>query len=113
MKLPDSLFDILIVLSSSPKHGYAIAQDIEFLHGGGYKPSIGMLYVGLQKLMSEGWIEEISAPETNEDSRRKFYQLTPEGLNVVTEEFYRKKGYIDRINHLLHSHKVFHSETKE
>lgn len=98
--MPDSHFDILLVLST-PKHGYAMAQDIEVLHNNTYKPSIGMLYVSLQKLLAEGLIEEAPSPPDNTDPRRRFYQLTESGRQKVTDELKSRQEFLKRAKRLL------------
>lgn len=101
MSLNDSHFDILVVLHPHAKHGYAMVQDIEKLHDGAYKPSIGMLYVGLQKLMTDGLIEDAPAPSDNTDPRRKFYQLTALGKTVVHQEYKTRMDFLKRAKRLL------------
>jgi len=101
MSLNDSHFDILVVLHPHAKHGYAMVQDIEKLHDGAYKPSIGMLYVGLQKLMTDGLIEDAPAPSDNTDPRRKFYQLTALGKATVHEEYKNRMDFLKRAKRLL------------
>lgn len=101
MSLNDSHFDILLVLHAGAKHGYAMVQDIEKLHDGVYKPSIGMLYVGLQKLMADGLIEDALAPSDNTDPRRKFYQITPLGKSTVEDEYKKRMDFFKRAKRLL------------
>lgn len=101
MTLNDSHFDILLVLYAGPKHGYAMVQDIEALHNAEYKPSIGMLYVGLQKLMGEGLIEDAPPPADNTDPRRKFYQLTGLGRDTVVSDYKSRMDFLKRAKKLL------------
>lgn len=101
MSLNDSHFDILLVLHPGAKHGYAMVQEIEKLHDGVYKPSVGMLYVGLQKLMGDGLIEDAPAPADNTDPRRKFYRLTPLGKSTVEDEYKHRTDFLKRAKRLL------------
>lgn len=101
MSLNDSHFDILVVLHPGAKHGYAMVQDIEQLHNANYKPSIGMLYVGLQKLIGDGLIEDAPAPADNTDPRRKFYQLTALGKTTVEDEYKHRMDFLKRAKRLL------------
>ena len=103
MSLNDSHFDILVVLNPHAKHGYAMVQYIEQLHDGQYKPSIGMLYVGLQKLMTDGLIEDAPAPPDNTDPRRKFYQLTALGKSTVIQEYKNRMEFLKRAKRLLNT----------
>jgi len=65
----------LLVLSSladSPKHGYAMMEDIEEFSGQRLGP--GTLYGAITRLEEKGWIRALDV-----DDRRKPYKLTAEG----------------------------------
>jgi DNA-binding PadR family transcriptional regulator len=65
----------LLVLSSladSPKHGYAMMEDIEAFSGQRLGP--GTLYGAITRLEQRGWICALEAGD-----RRKPYKLTAEG----------------------------------
>jgi DNA-binding PadR family transcriptional regulator len=96
MSLPNLSFDVLLSLSSGPKYGYLMLTDIEQIHQGAYKPSVGMLYVTLQKLMDEGWVREDAPPADNTDVRRKYYALTASGLNTLSLEVQRKAQLVQQ-----------------
>jgi len=85
-KAPDSLNDlgrfsepallILISLADSPKHGYAMTQDIEAVSGQRLGP--GTLYGAIARLEARKWIEPLPA-----DDRRRPYRLTGAGQKVL------------------------------
>jgi DNA-binding PadR family transcriptional regulator len=67
---------ILISVADEPRHGYAIAADIEQVTG--RRPGPGTLYGAITRLESRGFIE----PVASEDSRTT-YRLTLEGRQAL------------------------------
>jgi DNA-binding PadR family transcriptional regulator len=67
---------ILISLADSPKHGYAMTNDIEAVSGQKLGP--GTLYGAIARLESRQWIEALPAEE-----RRRPYRLTGAGQRVL------------------------------
>ena len=67
---------ILISLADSPKHGYAMTQDIEAVSGQKLGP--GTLYGAIARLETRGWIEPLPS-----DDRRRPYRLTGAGQRVL------------------------------
>ena len=67
---------ILISLADEPKHGYAIALDIESMTGQRLGP--GTLYGAIARLEERGWIQPLPAEE-----RRRPYKLTAAGQRVL------------------------------
>ena len=63
---------ILTSLSSGPKHGYALTQDIETFAGVRLGP--GTLYGALTRLEDRGLIEPLEAQD-----RRRPYRITADG----------------------------------
>ncbi|MBA2456037.1 MAG: helix-turn-helix transcriptional regulator [Nocardioidaceae bacterium] len=70
---------VLISLLDGPRHGYAIADDIERLTGD--RPGPGSLYGAVSRLVGTGLIAEGDA-----DGRRRPYRLTPRGMSLVRAE---------------------------
>ena len=68
---------ILISLAESPKHGYAMTQDIEAVSGQKLGP--GTLYGAIARLEERKWIEPLPAEE-----RRRPYRLTTSGHRVLS-----------------------------
>jgi DNA-binding PadR family transcriptional regulator len=66
-------FLILTSLASGPKHGYALAQDIEAFAGVALGP--GTLYGAITRLERERLIE----PDAPAGDRRQPYRITPAG----------------------------------
>ena len=63
---------VLTSLAEGPKHGYALAKDIESFAGAKLGP--GTLYGALSRLEERGWIEALPA-----EDRRRPYQITSAG----------------------------------
>jgi DNA-binding PadR family transcriptional regulator len=63
---------VLTSLAEGPKHGYALAKDIESFAG--IKLGPGTLYGALSRLEDRGWIEPLPAQD-----RRRPYQITAAG----------------------------------
>lgn len=63
---------VLTSLADGPKHGYALAKDIESFAG--IKLGPGTLYGALSRLEERGWIEALPA-----EDRRRPYQITSAG----------------------------------
>jgi DNA-binding PadR family transcriptional regulator len=67
---------VLASLSSGPKHGHAMIEDILRLCGTRLGP--GTLYGAIARLEQQGWIEPLLAEE-----RRRPYRITGEGMRVL------------------------------
>ena len=85
--LTETTYYILLSLHK-PRHGYGIMQKTEELSGGRIRLAAGTLYGALNTLCDKGWIV-LKAVE--EDSRRKEYQLTDRGKEVLINEVKRLK----------------------
>jgi DNA-binding PadR family transcriptional regulator len=67
---------VLVSLADHPKHGYAIAADVEKLSGTRLGP--GTLYGAIARLEERGLIEPVPS-----DDRRRPYRLTPPGVEAL------------------------------
>ncbi|WP_412761592.1 PadR family transcriptional regulator [Paenibacillus chibensis] len=88
LPLTEAFYYILIALYREPSHGYGIMQDTEQMSGGRVKIGAGTLYTALNTLLNKGWIDHFPVPEGT-DSRRKMYQITPEGKRATAAEMVR------------------------
>ena len=70
---------VLLSLSSGPKHGYAIQEDVRSETGVLLGP--GSLYGAISRLESDGLISPLEA-----EGRRRPYQMTESGRNVLREK---------------------------
>ena len=69
---------ILVSLASGPKHGHALAKDIEDFAGVRLGP--GALYGAITRLVERGLIEPLGS-----DDRRRPYRITPAGSAALAE----------------------------
>ena len=67
---------ILVSLAESPKHGYAITDDIERITG--HRPGPGTLSGAIARLESQGFIKSLKA-----DHHRVPYALTVDGTRAL------------------------------
>lgn len=88
--LTESTYYILLSLYS-PQHGYGIMQQAERLSGGRVRLAAGTLYGALNALCEKGWIVPLPVME---DSRRKEYKLTEQGLTVLKNELNRLRQLV-------------------
>jgi DNA-binding PadR family transcriptional regulator len=89
-------FEILLALADGERHGYSILQEVEHRSGGAVSLHAGSLYRALARLLESELIEELDeAPgRTNDDERRRYYQLTPRGVAVAKAEISRLEGQL-------------------
>lgn len=80
---------ILVSLGREDLHGYALMQEIEERSDGRLSPGTGSLYAALQRLMDAGLIMESPYRPADDDARRRYYRITPEGRTAVAEEAQR------------------------
>jgi DNA-binding PadR family transcriptional regulator len=52
------------------------------------------LYSAIKRVRAWGWVQEVDAPESGEDPRRKYYGLTPAGRRVVRDEARRLEALV-------------------
>lgn len=88
--LTESTYYILLSLYT-PQHGYGIMQRTEALSGGRVRLAAGTLYGALTSLCDKGWIAPLPV---DENSRKKEYQLTAKGLEVLKNELNRLRQLV-------------------
>ena len=93
--LTEATFFILLSLSPSAKHGYAIMKEVKALSNGRIVFSTVTLYGALRRLLEQGWIKRVTDPEPNPtDRERKAYALTDRGRRVVNAETERLRSLL-------------------
>lgn len=83
--LTEAVYYILLSIQT-PLHGYGIMQNIEALSGGRLRLAAGTLYGAISTMLERGWITAISGEK---DSRKKEYQITALGKEIVQVEIGR------------------------
>jgi DNA-binding PadR family transcriptional regulator len=91
LPLNETTLFILLSLAPGPKHGYAIAKDVQELSDGGVLLSVSTLYTTLKRFLVNGWIERSDEnAETDKTGHpRKIYALTDLGQRILEAETMR------------------------
>ena len=94
--LTPAVFHILLALTGSAKHGYAIMREVEETSEGRMLLGPGTLYGAIKRLLKAGLIAEIDErPDPAlDDSRRRYYELTDLGRKALAAE-------TERLAHLV------------
>ena len=95
--LTEATYYILLSLVQ-PRHGYGIMQLTEELSGGRVHLAAGTLYGALSALSEKGWILQLPMED---ESRRKAYRLTEQGLRVLRAEVARLRELADNGEKIL------------
>ncbi len=81
--MTESGFYILFCLRQ-PQHGYGISRQVRRMTGGALVISAGTMYGTLSKMEKDGLIAFV-----REEEKRKLYQITPLGAEVLALELRR------------------------
>jgi Predicted transcriptional regulators len=83
--LTEAVYYILLSLYS-PLHGYGIMQKAEELSSGRVRLAAGTLYGAISTMLEKGWIRALPGEK---ESRKKEYEITDMGRQVVKNEIKR------------------------
>ena len=86
LPLSEPVFHILLSLSDRELHGYAIIQDIRQRTDGALELTASTLYAAIKRLLESRLIEEVTRRPAEDDPRRRYYAITPLGLDVARLE---------------------------
>jgi DNA-binding PadR family transcriptional regulator len=95
--LTEATYYILLALYQ-PRHGYGIMQQVEELSNGRVKLAAGTLYGALNTMVDKKWIIQLPVVD---GSRKKNYQITPEGLIVLKNEIERLRELVKNGDEIL------------
>jgi DNA-binding PadR family transcriptional regulator len=92
------MFNVLLALADSDKHGYAMLKEVAEHTNGEVQLSTGTLYGIIKRLLVEGLIVEVRHRPAmeSEDQRRRYYHLTPRGREVAIAEARRMETVLAR-----------------
>jgi len=83
--LTEAVYYILLSLDT-PLHGYGIMQQVREMSGDRVSLGAGTLYGAINTLVEKGWIIPLEGPA---DARKKEYQITGKGREVLHDELSR------------------------
>jgi len=88
LPLTPAVFNILLALADSEKHGYGIMLEVEANTDGQVLMGPGTLYGSIKRMLKAGLIEESNerADPEMDDQRRKYYRLTDLGRSILHME---------------------------
>jgi len=88
LPLTPQQFHILLALTDGHLHGYAIIREVADRTGGTVRLGTGTLYTALARLEALALVEESDrrAAPSEDDERRRYYRLTPNGKAVLSAE---------------------------
>jgi len=88
LPLTPAVFNILLALADSEKHGYGIMLEVEANTNGQVLMGPGTLYGSIKRMLKAGLIEESDerADLEMDDQRRKYYRLTNLGRRALRME---------------------------
>ena len=95
LPLTETTFYVLTALTT-PRHGYDIMQTVEQLSGGDVCIAAGTMYGSLENLSKQGLIQAVPSS----DPRRKVYQATTLGQEVLDAEKARLRQLLQVSSHL-------------
>ena len=87
--LSTQVFQILLSLVDQDLHGYAIIQDVAERTDDEVRLTASTLYAAVKRLLDQGLIDEVRSRSRDDDPRRRYYRLTPFGLDVARAEMRR------------------------
>jgi DNA-binding PadR family transcriptional regulator len=94
--LTPAAFYILMALSQTDQHGYAIIKSVLESSNNTIRLGPGTLYGNLKRFLELNWIMELDerpAPDANNE-RRRYYQLTRTGHRIATLEAERLENLV-------------------
>ena len=97
-------FRILLAFGrTGPTHGYAVLRALEANPEVPELPYPANFYRRVRDLRDQEWLREVAAPPDApaDDRRRKFFELTPLGREVLTTEANRLASLVQEAGDLL------------
>lgn len=88
--LTEAVYYILLALYT-PRHGYGIMQYVKEISDERVNLGPGTLYGAINTMLTKGWIKAVL---TEEDSRKKEYEITNLGRDIVIDEIKRLEELI-------------------
>jgi DNA-binding PadR family transcriptional regulator len=95
--LNGSIFRILLALGDAEMHGYGIMRSLADKTEGRERLLPGTLYASLARMVEEGLVEELDAPDDDASGgpQRRYYRRTQLGRAVAQAESERLRTLLD------------------
>ena len=90
--MQEATFMILTALAEQSQHGYGILTDVQQISGGRVQLRPGTLYTALDRLREDGVIG-VDREEVVDGRLRRYYRLTPEGIERLGAEAARLQAH--------------------
>ena len=90
-------YHIMLSLREAGLHGYAIVKSVKERSDGAISPGTGTFYSALRRMLDEGVLIEVQEPTDvdGHDSRRRYYELSPFGRQVLVAETARLRELVE------------------
>ena len=88
--LTPAVFYILLALSRENLHGYGIMKQVAEDSNNSVKMGPGTLYGSLQRMLTDGLVEETEGPK-GQGERRKYYRITALGKKLLAGQLEQYK----------------------
>ena len=95
LPLKPKLLHVLLALAEGPRHGYAIMQEVAARSEGQVRLWPAALYGTLRELEERDWIAETETRPSDDDERRRYFELTGLGKRVLSGEIRRLESIVD------------------
>ncbi|MBW0432677.1 helix-turn-helix transcriptional regulator [Leptospira yasudae] len=96
-----AMFHILLSLAEGPQHGYGIGKSVEISSEGNFRLGPGTLYRTLESIRGYGWIRHSKRKlEPGDDPRRLYYEITPNGKEILIHELKKMESALKRAKKL-------------
>jgi DNA-binding PadR family transcriptional regulator len=90
--MQEATFLILTALAEQSQHGYGILTDVQQISDGQVRLRPGTLYTALDRLREDGLIG-VDREEVVDGRLRRYYRLTPEGIERLSDEATRLQAH--------------------
>ena len=96
LPLKPRVFLMLLALVRGPQHGYALKEEVSRRTDGRLDLGPGTLYRTMRALLEDRLIGECAGPiDEPEDERKRYYEITELGRQVVAAEAERLAELVD------------------
>jgi PadR family transcriptional regulator PadR len=92
---------LLFIIGELPIHGYEIARELDRRSGGYFNLTASTLYSALRRLESRGLVS--SSWQYIAKQKRRYYQLTEKGRQILTEELAQWDKFLGATDRVIDS----------